>query len=123
MGGPSWVYCHSSRRCLPRGKVMGTRYPDQVGGHKPCVPELDFELMSPFGTVLPRQWPLVPLVGTGPPWTEPIRGVGRSGRESVMAVGRFCRNAVGPPKSECEAMGSVVWVQCATSEECILIYR
>ena len=41
------------------------------------------------------------------------RGVGRSGRESVMAVGRFCRNAVGPPEWEWEAMGSVVWVQCA----------
>ena len=47
------------------------------------------------------------------------RGVGRSGRESVMAVGRFCRNTVGPPEWECEAMGSVVWVQCATSAECI----
>ena len=30
-----------------------------------------------------------------------------------MAVGRFCRNATGPPEWECEAMGSVVWVQCA----------
>ena len=40
-------------------------------------------------------------------------GVSRSGRESVMAIGRFCRNAVGPPEWECEAMGSVVWVQCA----------
>ena len=44
-------------------------------------------------------------------------GVSRSGRESVMAVGRFCRNAVGPPEWECEAMDSVVWVQCATSAE------
>ena len=42
-------------------------------------------------------------------------GVSRSGRESVMAVDRFCRNTVGPPEWECEAMGSVVWVQCATS--------
>ena len=41
------------------------------------------------------------------------RGVGRCGRESVMAVDRFCGNAVGPPEWECEAMGSVVWVQCA----------
>ena len=31
----------------------------------------------------------------------------------------FRRNAVGPPEWECEAMGSVVWVQCATSAECI----
>ena len=47
------------------------------------------------------------------------RGVGRSGWESVMVVDRFCQNAVGPPEWECEAMGSVVWVQCATSAECI----
>ena len=37
-----------------------------------------------------------------------------------MAVDRFCRNTVGPPEWECEAMGSVVWVQCATSVECVL---
>ena len=36
--GPNMVYCRASRRCLQRGKVMGARYPDQVGGHKPCVP-------------------------------------------------------------------------------------
>ena len=29
------------------------------------------------------------------------------------------RNAFGPPEWECEDMGSVVWVQCATSAECI----
>ena len=44
-------------------------------------------------------------------------GVGQSGRESVMAVDWFCQNTVGPPEWECEAMGSVVWVQCATSAE------
>ena len=105
---------------------MGAPYIDKVGGHKPCVPRFVFELMSRFGTVidLPRRWPLVPLVGTGPPRTEPKRGVGRSGRERVMVVGRFCRNTVGPPEWECEAMGSVVWVKCATSAECVcLIYR
>ena len=36
-----------------------------------------------------------------------------------MAMEWFHRNAVGPPEWECEAMGSVVWVQCATSAECI----
>ena len=46
-------------------------------------------------------------------------GVSRSGQESVMAVDRFCRNTVGPPERECEAMGSVVWVQCATFVECV----
>ena len=37
-----------------------------------------------------------------------------------MAVGWFRRNAVGPPEWDDEAMGSVVWVQCATSAECLL---
>ena len=46
-------------------------------------------------------------------------GMSQSGRESVMAVDRFCRNAIRPPEWECEAMGSVVWVQCATPAECI----
>ncbi len=36
--GPNWVYCCASRWCLQRGKVIGARYPNQVGGHKPCVP-------------------------------------------------------------------------------------
>ena len=30
-----------------------------------------------------------------------------------MAVDRFYRNTIGPPEWEWEAMGSVVWVQCA----------
>ena len=42
-------------------------------------------------------------------------GLSRSGRESGMEMGEFRRNAVGPPEWECEAMGSVVWVQCTTS--------
>ena len=53
----------------------------------------------------------MPLVGMGPPRTEPQGCVGRTGRESVMAVGQFCWNAIGPPEWECEAMGPVVWVQ------------
>ena len=101
---------------------MGARYPDQVGGHKPCVPEL-------FCTLCPHLGPflfchdygrLMPLVVTGPSRTEPKKGVGPSCRESVTAVDQFCRNAVGPPEWECEAMGSVVWVHCATSIECVL---
>ena len=35
-----------------------------------------------------------------------------------MAREGFRRNAVGPPEWEYEAMGSVVWVHCATSAEC-----
>ena len=65
----------------------------------------------PVRDVLATTVVFVSLVDTGPPRTSPV-GVRRSGRESVMAVDRFCRNAVGPPEWECEAMGSVVWVQC-----------
>jgi hypothetical protein len=36
--GPNAVYCYASHRCLQLGKVMRVRYPNQVGGHKPCVP-------------------------------------------------------------------------------------
>ena len=64
----------------------------------------------------------VSLVDTGPPRTSPLEDLGWSGRESVVAMEGFCRNVVGPPEWECEAMGSVVWVRCATSAECI-IYR
>ena len=94
---------------------MGTHYPDQVGGHKPCEPVV---VMVPC----PRLGPFM-FCHDGGRWMSRVdigatqdltqRGVGRSGRESVMAVGRFCQNAVGPPKWECEAMGSVVWVPCA----------
>ena len=37
------------------------------------------------------------MVGVGHPGLNPKRGVGRSGRESVMAIDRFCQNVVGPP--------------------------
>ena len=53
---------------------------------------------------------------------QPVGDLGRSGRESAVAMEGSCRNAIGPPEWECEAMGSVVWVQCATSAECV-IYR
>ena len=60
------------------------------------------------------------LVDIGATHDLPQRGVGRSGWESVIAVERFGRNAVGPPEWECEAMGSVVWVQCANlSRVCV----
>ena len=36
-----------------------------------------------------------------------------------MVMEGFRRNVVGPPEWEYEAMGSVVWVQCATFAECI----
>ena len=53
------------------------------------------------------------LVGIGATHDLAQRGLARSGRESIMAMGGFCRNVVGPPEWECEAMDYMVWVQCA----------
>ena len=50
---------------------------------------------------------------------QPIGDLGQSGWESDVEMEEFRRNAVGPLEWECEAMGSVVWVQCATSTECL----
>ena len=100
---------------------MRGRYLGQVGRHKPCVPIVFVRILVPvwdrlcFATTV-----AVGAFGRhGATQDLAQRGVGRSGRESVMAVGRFCRNTVGPPEWEREAMCSVVWVQCATSTEYI----
>ena len=89
---------------------MGARYPDQVGGHKPSVPvvELVFGSVSQSGTGHDGGRCVFGRHGATHDLAQ--RGVGRSGRESVMAMGWFCQNAVGPPEWELEAMGSVVWV-------------
>ena len=107
---------------------MGACYPDQVGGDKPCVPVVVVMVPCPrlgpfmfchdggrFATTV-----AVDAFGRhGATHDLAQRGVGRSGLESVMTMGWFCRNAVGPPEWECEAMGSLVWVQCAASTKCI----
>ena len=100
---------------------MGVRYPGLVSRHNLVCPLLLWYLVPVWDhfatTVAVGVWGRHGATHDLAQW-----GVSRSGRESVMAVDRFCRNAVGPPEWECEAMGSVVWVQCATSAECI-IYR
>ena len=70
--------------------------------------------MSPFGTVLFCHDGDRDAFGRhGATHDLAQLGVSRSGRESVMAMGEFCQNAIGPPEWECEAMDSVMWVQCA----------
>ena len=102
---------------------MGAHYPDQVGGHKPCVPVVGIESACPcLGPFWLATTVAIGVFGRhGATHDLAQRGVSRSGRESVMAVDRFCQNAVGPPEWECEAMGSVVWVKCATSAECVCV--
>ena len=93
---------------------MGVQYLGPVSRHNLVCPLLLLWIRAPVWDHLCLATPVVvvSLVDMGPPRTSPV-GSGRSGRESVMAVDRFCRNAVGPPEWECEAVGSVVWVQCA----------
>ena len=102
---------------------MGVRYPGPVSRHN---------LVCPLLMLL---WYLVPIwdrlslatIAAIDAFGRPGAtldlaqwGVGRSGQESVMAMDRFCRNTIGPPEWECEAMGSVVWVQCTNlCRECV----
>ena len=98
---------------------MGVRYPGLVSRHNLVCPLLlypDCPRLGPFchGGGLFATTVAVGAFGRhGATHDLAQRGVGLSGWESVMVVGRFCQNAVGPPEWECEAMGSVVWVQCA----------
>ena len=50
---------------------MGTRYPDQVGGHKPCVPVVVM-CTVPVRDVSATTVIVVSLVDTGPPRTSPV---------------------------------------------------
>ena len=84
---------------------MRGRYLGRVGQHKPCVPVVFVRILVP---VWDRFATTVAVGRHGATQDLAQRRVGRSGRESVMAVDRFCRNAIGPPEWECESMGSVV---------------
>ena len=71
--GPNAVYCRASRRCLQRVKVMGVRYPNQVGRQKPCVSVVVRRLFVPVWDVyvLTTTVVVVSLVDTWPPRTSP----------------------------------------------------
>ena len=94
---------------------MCVHYLGRVGRHKPCVPVVVIAGLSPFGTVY--CFAMMVAVGAfgrqGATHDLAQRGVGRSDRESVMAIYWFYQNAVAPPEWEYKAMGSLVWVQCA----------
>ena len=51
---------------------MGARYPDQVGGHKPCVPVVVVMCTIPVRDILAMTVVIVSLVDTGPPRTSPV---------------------------------------------------
>ena len=66
---------------------MGACYPDQVGGHKPCVLVVVIGIpLSPFGTVycFATTVAVDAFGGHGASHDLAQRGVGWSGRESVM---------------------------------------
>ena len=108
---------------------MVVRYPGPISRHNLVSPLLLRWYLVPVWDrfVLPQRWPFCHDGGRdafgrhGATRELAQLGVSRSGRESVMAMGEFCRNVVGPPEWECEAMDSMVWVKCAISVECINI--
>ena len=103
----------------PAREGYGRAYPGPVGRHNLVCSFLFLWYLVPvwdrFATTV-----AVGVFGRhGATQDQPVGDLGRSGRESVVTMEGFRRNAVGPPEWECKAMGSEVWVQCATSAECI----
>ena len=72
----------------------------------------------PVRDVLATTVVVVSLVDTGPPRTSPV-GIGSEWPGRVHDKGRVSSECFGPPEWECEARCYVVWVNCATSAECI----
>ena len=83
-------------------------------------PGLVFELMSPFGTVYFATTVAEDAFGRhGATHDLALRGSWSEWPGECHDKGRVPSECSGPPEWECEAMDSVVWVQCATSAECI----
>ena len=93
---------------------MGVRYPGPVSRHNLVFPLLLWYLVPVWDHLCLATTVAVGVFGRyGATHDLAQWGVSRSGWESVMAMEGFCWNVVGPPEWECEAMGSVVWIQCA----------
>ena len=92
---------------------MGVRYHGLVSRHKLVCPLLIWYLVTIWDRLSYATSVDVDVFGRhGVTHDLAHKGVGRSGQESVMAMGGFYRNVIGPPEWECEAMDFVMWVQC-----------
>ena len=99
---------------------MGVRYPGPVSRHNLVCPLLLWYLVPVWDRLCFATTVVVDAFG----WHRATQdlaqwGVSRGGRESLVEMGGFRRNAIGPPEWECEAVDFVVWVKSATSAECI----
>ena len=123
MGGPNAIYRHASRRRFQLGKVMWQRYPGLVGGINLVSPSCVVPRCPRLGGVcVATMLAGMSRVDIGATHDMPLRGKVVEVAGGCHAVDWFCRNVVGPPEWDQEAMSSVVWVQCTTSAECIF-YR
>ena len=83
------------------------------------MPVCRYGTLSLFGTIFGTTVAVAAFGRHGATHDLAQWGVSQSGRESVMEVGGFRWNVIGPPEWEDEDMDSVMWVKCATSAECI----
>ena len=97
---------------------MRGRYLGQVGRHKPCVPVVFVRILVPVWDHFATTVAVGALGRHGATQGLALRGRWSEWPGRVHGKGRVSSEYFGPPEWECEAMGSVVWVQCATSAEC-----
>ena len=80
---------------------MGVRYPGPVSRHNLVCPLLLWYLVPIWDRLCFATTVAFGVFGRHGATQDLARwGVSRSGRESVMAMEGFCRNAVGPPEWE-----------------------
>ena len=101
---------------------MHGHYLGQVGRHKPCVPVVFVKILIPVWDRFATTVAVGAFGRHGATQDLAQRGVGWSGRDSVMAVGLFCWNALVHPNGS--ARPCVPWCgESALSLQSVLIYR
>ena len=75
--------------------------------------------LSPFGTVFATTVSIGAFGRHGATQDLALRGSWSEWLGESHDKGRVSSERFGPPEWECEARGSIVWVKCATSAECI----
>ena len=93
-------YCRDLSPVPPTREGYGRAYPDQVSGHNLVCSLMRLWYRVPEWECFDHDGGRGVFGRHGATQDQPVGDLGRSGRESAVAMEGFCRNAVGPPKWE-----------------------